>query len=265
MTQTSARYVAFLLLLACVCLPFAAMAKTFAKTFGRTLDVAISTAPITFDSRFATDATSQRMLHLITHGLVKLDDNFQPTSAIADFQQDNFTTFTFKIKDGVKFHDGTPLTAAYVKDFYKSILAEDLGSPLKGALKGLKRIEIPAEKTVVFQLEEPNPFFWSALSIPLVKIHDTMAEEPIGVGRFALLSLDNNGNTLLERVKPRDDGINHIQFSVVKDPVVRLLKLMRGEVEVIHNDMPEELVQHAQGKGFNLHTAPSASYTYIGL
>jgi peptide/nickel transport system substrate-binding protein len=69
-------------------------------------------------------------------------------------------TFTFKIRKGIKFHDGTPLTAKDVAASYERMRnpKEGVISPRKALFASIKTIEVPDDHTVVFKLSGPDSF-----------------------------------------------------------------------------------------------------------
>ena len=78
------------------------------------------------------------------------------------------TKYTFKIKEGVKFHDGTPLTAADLKATYDKIVfpPEGIPSSRKAFFKAVESIEAPDDQTLVFKLKFPTGSFIPAVATP---------------------------------------------------------------------------------------------------
>ncbi|MCG8548070.1 MAG: ABC transporter substrate-binding protein, partial [Alphaproteobacteria bacterium] len=77
-------------------------------------------------------------------------------------------TLTFKIKQNVKFHDGTPLTAADVKASLDKIIfpPEGIPSARKAFFKMVDKIEATDDTTVVFKLKFPSGAFMPAVALP---------------------------------------------------------------------------------------------------
>ncbi|MEE8153067.1 MAG: ABC transporter substrate-binding protein, partial [candidate division NC10 bacterium] len=78
------------------------------------------------------------------------------------------TKFTFKIRKGVKFHDGTPLTAADIKATFDKIIFPPDGIPSarKAFFKSVASVSAPSKYTVVFKLQFPSGAFIPALADP---------------------------------------------------------------------------------------------------
>ncbi|HEU4797950.1 MAG TPA: ABC transporter substrate-binding protein, partial [bacterium] len=87
----------------------------------------------TLDPRLANDTTARRVIEQVYDGLVELDAQLRPRPALAEsWTQASPTSWIFKLRRNVRFHDGTPLTAADVVFTYTTILDPGLRAPLRG-------------------------------------------------------------------------------------------------------------------------------------
>ena len=104
-------------------------------------------------------------------------------------------TYTFKIRDGVKFHDGTPCTARDIKASYDRILNPPQGvvSARRGSYAAVESVEAPDPQTVVFKLKYPSAALLTLLASPFNYIYsaDKLAADPkfpeknvLGTGPF---------------------------------------------------------------------------------
>src|SRR5437667_9319980 len=86
---------------------------------------------------------------------------------------DDGRTYTFKIRDGVKFHDGSPLTAVDVAASWRKIVdpPEGVTSARQSFYIMVDKIEMPDPLTVVFRLKFPTSAFLSALADPYTWIY----------------------------------------------------------------------------------------------
>ena len=94
---------------------------------------------------------------------------------------DDGLTYTFTIRKGVKFHDGSPVTAKDVKASYDKIVfpPEGVASTRKGQYKVVEAIEAPDDQTVRFRLKWPSASFLLGLASPWNFIYkaDTLAKD----------------------------------------------------------------------------------------
>jgi peptide/nickel transport system substrate-binding protein len=226
---------------------------------------AIAQSPITLDPRYATDAASERVNRLLYRPLVDFDVHSRPVAALASWQQRDPLHYRFTLgQAGRVFHDGSPLTAADVAATYRSLLA------LKDAPHGAEFVnivgieEVDAD-TIDFTLHKPDPQFPARLVVGILPArlvasgHD-FSRHPIGSG--PLMLQEWNRTLRLERVADRQA----IVIEELKDPTVRVLKLLRGEVDLLQGDLPPELVAYLKRQNnIKVEETPGANYSYIGF
>jgi len=223
------------------------------------LTVAVSTAPKTLNPAIATDTAAARLLQLTHPALLQWNAAFQPTGFVATgCTQPSLTVATCTLPENQTFTDGTPLTAAAVAAWFRQLQANPR-SPFSGQLKGVS-ITTPQAGQVAFQLPSPTLGFLATLTeIPLAN----PASPSVGMGPYRLQSMDAQGNATLATKKA---GLPPtLTFTAVADATTRMLKLKKGEVDMAMNDLSPQLLQWAQGQGFNVVSAPADSYTYLGL
>lgn len=233
-----------------------------------TIRLGIAAGPVTLDPRYATDAASHRINRLLYRSLVDFDDDNRPVAELAQWQQPDATTYRFKLGDaGRRFHDGSRLTAADVAATFRSVLDPDTASPHRGALTMVERIETVDEDTVIFHLNEPDPLFPGRLTLGILPA-DKLARdhpfgrEPIGSGPLRLLRWPSEERLVLERERDRQ----RFDIVTVKDPIVRVLKLMRGEIDLAQGDLPQELLDWMRDReGVEVRTSRGSIFSYLGF
>ena len=228
----------------------------------------MSAAPTSLDPRFATDAASARINRLLYRALVDFDDQFRPVPSLARWERLDPRHYRFHLGgEGREFHDGSWLTAADVAATYASILDPATGSPHRGGLALIEHLEVVDVDTLDFHLARPDPLFPGYLVIGILPAHAIAAgyplqERPLGSGPFQLHAWPETGRLRLTR---REDG-QALEFLQVRDPTVRVLKLLRGEVDLIQNDLPAELVRYlAERPDLQVRQRPGSNFAYLGF
>ncbi len=228
----------------------------------------LSTAPVTLDPRYATDAVSQRINRLIYQRLVDFDEHYQMVPALADWEILAADHYRFRLNTPVRqFHDGSRLTAADVKATYDNILDPDTVSPHRATLMNIRNIEIIDDNIVDFHLRNPDPLFPGRLAIgimpaKLISTGHAFNQLPVGSGKARFTRWPQEDYLVLQRI---DDG-QMLEFLTVKDSTVRVLKLLNNEIDLIQNDLPFEMLDWLRNKPeIVIETAKGSTFTYLGF
>lgn len=226
---------------------------------------AIAQAPLTLDPRYASDASSERVNRLLYRPLVTFDAHSRPVPALASWQQLSPRHYRFNLgKEGRRFHDGSWLSAADVAATYQSLLALK-NSPHTAEFANIAEIKALDTERIDFLLHEADAGFPARLIIGILPArllaagHD-FARQPLGSGPLRLAAW--NRTLTLQRVADRQ----RIVLEEVKDPTVRILKLLRGEADLLQGDLPPELVAHLQRQpAVQVLATPGSNYSYLGF
>lgn len=228
----------------------------------------LASAPANLDPRFATDAISVRINRLLYDRLVEFNDAFEPRPALAHWEQLSPTHYRFHLNANRQpFHDGAVVTAHDVKATYDFILDEHHASPHRAALAMIDAIMVQDETSLDFLLHRPEPLFPSYLVIGIVPAHLIAANHPfhahpIGSGPFSFVSRPDE--TRLHLLRTRDH--QPFEFITVPDPTVRALKLLAGEIDMLQNDLPPELIAYLEkDEALRVHRAAGTNFSYLGF
>ena len=209
---------------------------------GRSAD-SIDLDPVTQDANF-----NIWMFNLTLEGLVKTNNDgtaIEPCLADSwDISEDGLT-YTFHLKKGVKFSDGTPVTG---EDWVWSLLrARDTeGSTWSFSLEALESVTAPDDNTVILTVKEPWAPFLADLSLFNATLqkktyfesisHEEYSEKPLGTGPYIIKEWRRGEYLLFEKnpyyhIKglPKTD---EIKFTVVADDNTRALQLESGQIDV---------------------------------
>lgn len=206
------------------------------------------------DVHIVQTAASNRFLNNIHETLVGLNNQLEVTSA-ADAQKaglaadweisDDRKTYTFTLRDGVKFHDGSTLTSADVKYTFDRIRNPDLGARYRNIIGQVDEVKTPDEKTVVLELPERyNPLirqlaFLGTAIIP-EGTGDEQGDQPVGTGPFKFESRQQGNKSILKAHEDywRDGPyVDKVIERTVTDPTSRLTGVQEGNLDYI-NDIP---------------------------
>ncbi len=234
----------------------------------QTIRFGIANAPTNLDPRYATDATSARINRLIYSRLVEFAEDATPIPAIATWKVLTPTHYRFTLIDNPPtFPDGAPVTANDVKSTYLSLLDPRNSSPHRGPLHHISRIETLSDSTIDFFLTHPDPFFpgyviIGILPANLIASGHSFHDQPIGSGPFLFHQKPDDSRLILQR---RHDN-QLVEFVRISDPTVRSLKLLAGEIHLIQNDLPPELVNYlAEHAYLSLQQIQGDSFSYLGF
>jgi peptide/nickel transport system substrate-binding protein len=207
----------------------------------------------------AVEASSERVRTLIFNTLVKKDEKFDYSGELASDikRSDDGTTFTFTLRDGVKFHDGRVLTSADVKYTLDLVFSSNFGksaSFYEGAADQkrslIKSVAAPDQRTVVVTLIKP----WVGLLSNLVPIaiipkdsYDSQKEHPLGTGPFKFVRYDNAQQVCdVEAFADYWDGpskLQQVRVRVISDMNALQAELQSGRVDIA--PMPTSLSSDA--------------------
>lgn len=229
----------------------------------------LSKMPVTLDPRFATDATSSRINRLLYRRLVDFDDAAMPVPSLASWQQRSPLHYRFTLNgDRATFSNGEPLTSRDVKATYDFILDSKNASPHRLSLsRFIERIETDSDAVIDFHLKEADLLFPGRLGIGILpaKLIDNdhaFNRSPLGSGEYRLEVWPDDTHL---RLKRRSDG-QLLEFVEVTDPTVRVLKLLRGEIDMMQNDLPPELVRYLEAQeGVTVSRGTGSNFAYLGF
>jgi peptide/nickel transport system substrate-binding protein len=139
---------------------------------GGTLVYAVLGDPPTLDCHAASSFATMHYVSPHYSLLIKIDPN-DPSKVVPDVAESwtaapDRLSYTFKLKPGIKFHDGSPLTSADVKASFDRIRnpAQGIVSIRKSIFQRISEIETPDAATAVFKLSTPSPAFLHTLASP---------------------------------------------------------------------------------------------------
>lgn len=190
---------------------------------------------LTLDPVTCADGMQQVVSSLICEGLFRLAPNFEPIPWLCkSYVYDADTlTYTFTLRDGIKFSDGTPLTGSDVKaTLLRAKTSERYGSRLS------QIASVAAdEQTVTVTLSSANTSFPALLDIPILK--SGTENSPIGTGPY-LFSVENSSAWLISNQswwQGTSQPVDRIALVEASDQDTMLYRFTSHDVQLITTDL----------------------------
>ena len=191
------------------------------------------------DPHDAVAAGTKEILFNIYEGLVKPDQDGNMIPAVASSYEitDEGKTYTFKLRDGVKFHDGTTVKAEDVVYSLTRCADTSLGEPLVAAFSNLESVKKVDDQTVEVTLVVPDTEFLAELTVAIIPEHN---EDPdgvaIGTGPYMYVSRSIQDEIVLVRFEDywgAKAGIKNITLKVLADSDMIVTNLQSGAVDMV--------------------------------
>ncbi|SDE15243.1 ABC transporter substrate-binding protein [Limimaricola pyoseonensis] len=261
------------LLAAGTALTMALGAPALAQTPPGVLVVGQIAEPKALDPAAVTAVNDFRILMNVYDGLVRYKDGtleVEPALATGWEISEDGTEYTFTLREGVTFHDGSPFDAEAVKFNFDRMLDEnhpfyDTGPfPLSFFFSAIEEVEVVDPMTVKFVLNEPYAPFLSNLAYPTGLIVSPAAVEqhgaefgrnPSGTGPFSFAEWRPNEAVVVEANPDYWDGAPQLEavvFRPITDASTRTAEMLAGGIDLMVEVPPVALSQF-EGESYQLH------------
>ncbi|MER9424682.1 ABC transporter substrate-binding protein [Mesorhizobium sp. M0317] len=255
----------------------------FAGKADDTLNVAFTNEIETLDYYTGTSRESLSVGRILYDGLVSKDfksGKFVPELA-ESYKFNSDTQIDFKIRKGVKFHDGSPFTADDVVFTLNLVSRPDFGAKYAIAVNWIDKAEKLDNDTVRLTMKAPYPLALEMLAgnVPIYskayyeKVGAAgMAVKPIGTGPYKLVELTPGVGVKLERFLDYYKGgqkeqpqIGKINFRVLPESNTQYAELLNGNIDWIWR-VPKDDIQRLAGQpGVHVESSPVMRFDEISL
>ncbi|MCJ7664855.1 MAG: ABC transporter substrate-binding protein [Desulfobacterales bacterium] len=223
------------------------------------------------DPRLAVEARAMQIDPLIYSSLLQMDQKGRLVPDLAcSWSQPDARTYLFRLRRGVRFHDGREVTADDVRATFTAIMEPSHRSPRRGSFAAVKAIEVVDRYTVRFVLQDVYCSFPYALTVGICPEGSPWGQKdpPIGSGPF-ILQRWRPGEELVLVANPNYFGgrprLDWIQFRILANTTTRLLEMEKGAVDLLQNCVPAYAVKFMQRvPGLQVIQEQGITYQYLG-
>ena len=234
---------------------------------------AISGEPDQLDPHKTTSYQSFQVLENVYDTLVQPNEELEMEPALAESWEtsEDGKTWTFALRDGVKFHNGNPFTAEDVVYSYNRIIDEELANAYR--FEAVKSVKAQGDDSVVINLNRPAPNLLEMIgAFKGMAILDketkklNLKREANGTGPFKLVSVRSGDSIELDANQdywgegPNVDGVT---FRFLSEPTTALTNLQAGDVHWTDNVPPQQIDSLENNDEVELGRVPSNDYWYF--
>ena len=260
----------------------APVSVAFAQTPPDVLVVGLVAEPKSLDPQASTAASDFQIDVNVYEGLLRFKPGtleIEPALAESYTAAEDGKSYTFKLRSGIKFHDGSDFNAEAVKFNFDRIRTEGGEFPMAFLFSSITDVVVDDPLTVTFKLNEPfaplltNLAGSSALIVSpaaVAQFGEDFGRNPSGTGPFKFVTWESNRQVAIEAnpdywgTKPTLKGI---VFRPITDANARVAELLSGGVDLLTElpaDSVKQLSTDAQFKVYNV-VAPSVWFLILNL
>ncbi|MGO4572153.1 ABC transporter substrate-binding protein [Microvirga sp. 2TAF3] len=252
----------------------AAMASASAQV----LEIGADNSPTGLDPHLITAFPSFMVVNgNIYEGLTSVDKDLKVVPGLAESWtvSPDGKTYTFKLRSGVKFHDGSDMNAEDVASTIRRVQSKEIASPLASRLSSVEGAKAVDPLTVELTLKEPSaPLLASLATIAIVPSEvetnkDALQKVPVGTGPFKFKEWQPNGFILLakndaywQQGLPKLSGL---KFNIVPESATRQVGLANGQYSLLPNIDAATALQLKGKPNVKLSETLELAYMLVGM
>ena len=247
---------------------------------GNTFTFVTSSEPTTLDAHLCPGPTEGRIMRLINETLYYRDENSEVHPLLAESAEssEDRMTWTIHLKQGIKFHDGTPFNAEAVKFSFDRLLDPETASPKASALSMVEETNVVDEYTVEVKLNSPNWIFLATLSNYTTAILsptavekyglDQYGQNPVGTGPMKLEKWDRGLEMSL--VKNEDywgepATVDRLIVKWAPEDSTRVMMMQSGDADVASNIPPIQVANLEADDNIEVVKVPGYRTISVGM
>ncbi|HVE80424.1 MAG TPA: ABC transporter substrate-binding protein [Gemmatimonadaceae bacterium] len=246
--------------------------------------------PRSLDPALSTDVPTGRAVSYVFDGLIRFgaDARLEPALATRWEASPDGLTYTFHLRRGVAFHDGTPLAARHVVRSFQRVLDPSVRGgrgwplyPIRGAREfaegkgtAIPGLAAPDDSTVVITLAEPLAIFAKLLAMPVAAVVPDstprdFGERPVGTGPWKLVQWRHDDYLLFARNDRYFGGApkaESLMARIIPEPSTAVAEFESGNVDLL--EIPEgesRQWEDTDERKALVHKAPGLRLYYVGV
>ena len=246
---------------------------------GGTLRVGLQGDVTTMDPHMSTAALDRDVYYQLYNTLVGLDPNLNIVPELAEsWEAPDPLGYVFRLRQGVKFHDGSDFNAEVVKWNVERMVNPATGSIRRSELGNVKSVDVLDAHTVRFNLKEPDAALLATLTdragmmvsrAAVEKFGRDFARNPVGTGPFRLAEWVKDDHVGLKRFagywKKGLPHLDEIVYKPIPDHTVKLTALRTGTLDLIDELPPKDVAPTRANAKLRVVETPSLGYRRIEL
>jgi peptide/nickel transport system substrate-binding protein len=247
---------------------------------GGTLVVSIDQAASVIHPLLTRVNPEYMITEMLYSNLTRLKQDMSVEADLAESwsANDALTEWTFKLRGGVKFHDGSPFTSADVVETFKAILNKDNASPARNNVGPIETVEAADPLTVVFKLSTAYADLPVAVAYTTARIipaaiatgdFKKLSSVSIGTGPFKLVSYEPDRLIVVERnpdyYDPARPYLDRVEVRVFPDITAEGSALISGDVDIVSTVQPTEYLRLENTSGVNVLRVASGQFCNINF
>ncbi len=225
----------------------------------------------------AASAIAEITLYNVFETLTKIGSDSRVTPLLAEswVASADLKTWTFKLKSGLKFHNGEPFSSANVKFSFERAVAKDSVNKDKAVFNNIERIDAPDATTVVLNLKNGNPDLLFQLGQGTAIMVEpksviTNNTQPVGTGPYRLEAWSKGSSVTLTRWDgwraAKDVKLRRVTMRFISDPAAQVAALLSGDVDLFPRvSAARSLKQFESNKKYQVLIGGSRAKTIVAI
>lgn len=249
-----------------------------AQQAGGDLAIGVVSDPVTLDPHFMGSFFEIYAQYLLHEPLLTITPDLEIQPGMASVEIVDSTTYDFTLRDGLTFHDGTPLDAEAAKWNFDRMMDPAVGSPRGNDLGPIETVEVSGPLTFRITFSEPFAPFLSVMTnraglmvspTAVEAMGDGFATAAVGAGPFKVVSWTKNSELRLEKFdgywKEGQPLLDTVTLRPIADETVRLANLQSGTIQLMDKVPTQNVAALRTNDAVDVHEAGGVGFNAFSL